>query len=105
MKKLGLVLAVLFGAAPADAQPRTPTPSDPPPPTSTLTSPSAPPPASDPNAGVTAQAQQQPPKETKKEPGRGDFDAGGQVRLPSGPDEEGKYAAFNWIALDGKARY
>ncbi|HEY4176072.1 MAG TPA: hypothetical protein VGM90_04545 [Kofleriaceae bacterium] len=48
-----------------------------------------------------------PPEEQKgpKEPKRGDFDAGGQVRFPSGPDENGKYASFNWVALDGKARY
>jgi hypothetical protein len=43
--------------------------------------------------------------EEKKEPGRGDFDAGGQVRLPSGPDEAGEYATFNWIALDLAGRY
>jgi hypothetical protein len=40
-----------------------------------------------------------------KEPKRGDFDAGGQVRLPSGPDEMGKYATYNWIAADLKGRY
>jgi hypothetical protein len=40
-----------------------------------------------------------------KRPKRGDFDAGGQVRLPSGPDEMGKFAAFNWVALDLKGRY
>jgi hypothetical protein len=48
-----------------------------------------------------------PPEEAKgpKEPKRGDFDAGGQVRLPNGPDENGKFATFNWIAFDLKARY
>lgn len=40
-----------------------------------------------------------------REPGRGDFDAGGQVRLPSGPDEMGQYATFNWIAADLKGKY
>jgi hypothetical protein len=40
-----------------------------------------------------------------KQPKRGDFDAGGQVRLPSGPDEMGQYATFNWVALDLKGRY
>jgi hypothetical protein len=44
-------------------------------------------------------------KMEKKEPGRGDFDAGGQVRLPNGPDEMGEFATFNWIALDLKGRY
>jgi hypothetical protein len=45
--------------------------------------------------------------ETKgpKEPKRGDFDAGGRVRLPNGPDEMGKYATFNWIAADLVGRY
>ncbi|HLU67839.1 MAG TPA: hypothetical protein VKZ63_16255 [Kofleriaceae bacterium] len=43
--------------------------------------------------------------EDKKEPGRGDFDAGGQIRLPNGPDEDGQYATFNWIALDLVGRY
>jgi len=40
-----------------------------------------------------------------KEPGRGDFDAGGQLRLPNGPDELGEYATFNWVAVDLKGRY
>lgn len=40
-----------------------------------------------------------------KQPGRGDFDAGGKVRLPSGPDEMGEFATFNWIALDLGGRY
>jgi hypothetical protein len=44
-------------------------------------------------------------EEMKKEPGRGDFDAGGQVRLPSGPDEMGQYATFNWVAADLKGKY
>jgi hypothetical protein len=38
-------------------------------------------------------------------PKRGDFDFGGQVRLPSGPDEEGAYATFNWIAVDLRGKY
>lgn len=44
-------------------------------------------------------------EEEKKAPGRGDFDAGGQVRLPNGPDEMGEFATFNWVALDVKGRY
>ena len=58
-----------------------------------------PPPA--PETTVTEQA---PPPE-KKEPGKGDFDAGGQVRLPNGPDENNEYATFNWVAVDLKGRY
>lgn len=44
-------------------------------------------------------------KTKKKEPGRGDFDAGGQARFPSGPDEMGTYESFNWIAVDLRGRY
>jgi hypothetical protein len=62
---------------------------------------------------VTAFAQEMPPPQDQppaeeqkpKEPKRGDFDAGGQVRLPSGPDEMGQYATFNWVAVDLKGRY
>jgi hypothetical protein len=47
-----------------------------------------------------------PPEDEKPDrPKRGDFDAGGQVRLPNGPDETGKFATFNWIALDLEGRY
>jgi hypothetical protein len=60
----------------------------------------------DPNMGAQSTATP-PPEDPKavKEPKRGDFDAGGQVRLPNGPDEMGQYATFNWIALDLKAKY
>jgi hypothetical protein len=48
----------------------------------------------------------EPATPPKKEPGRGDFNAGGQVRLPSGPNEMGtEYATFNWIAADLKGKY
>src|SRR3954468_6908569 len=99
MKNISLVL-VLLGTAPALAQPGTPTPSDPnqPPTTQPPTS------TTDPNAMLYA-SPAPAPEEKKKEPGRGDFDAGGQVRLPNGPDEDGAYATFNWIAFDMKARY
>jgi hypothetical protein len=43
--------------------------------------------------------------EEPEKPGRGDFDAGGRVRLPSGPDEMGEFATFNWIAFDLNGRY
>jgi hypothetical protein len=46
-----------------------------------------------------------PPMVDADAPQRGDFDAGGQVRLPSGPDETGTFATFNWVALDLKGRY
>jgi hypothetical protein len=46
-----------------------------------------------------------PPMADADAPKSGDFDAGGQVRLPSGPDEAGKFATFNWVALDLKGRY
>jgi hypothetical protein len=51
-------------------------------------------------AAASAEADKKP-----KQPKRGDFDAGGQVRLPSGPDEDGKFATFNWVAVDLKGRY
>jgi hypothetical protein len=60
----------------------------------------------DPNA-ATAMPAAPVPEEPKgpKEHKRGDFEAGGQLRFPSGPDENGTYDSFNWIALDAKARY
>jgi len=51
----------------------------------------------------TEPAQPEPAKPA--EPQAGDFNAGGQARFPSGPDEDGKYASFNWVAVDLKARY
>lgn len=114
MKNISLVLAVLLGAAPALAQPGTPSPSDPNQPPTTGGPAPAPPPnngmpaapmsTTDPNAALYA-SPAPAPAEKKKEPGRGDFDAGGQVRLPNGPDEDNNYATFNWIAFDLKARY
>ncbi|HUS69127.1 MAG TPA: hypothetical protein VMZ28_31540 [Kofleriaceae bacterium] len=56
-----------------------------------------------PTAEEKAKAEEQ--KKKAKEPKQGDFDAGGQIRLPSGPDEDGEFATFNWIALDLEGRY
>ena len=59
-------------------------------------------------SGMGTEATATPPPDDankKKEPKRGDFDAGGQVRLPNGPDSQGKFATFNWVAFDMKARY
>lgn len=58
-------------------------------------------------------SEQQPPPEApppdakpkEKKPKRGDFDAGGQARFPSGPDEMNEYATFNWVAVDVKGQY
>jgi hypothetical protein len=55
--------------------------------------------------GATAPPAEQVEAKQPKEPKRGDFNAGGQVRLPSGPDEMGEYATFNWVALDMKGKY
>jgi hypothetical protein len=63
---------------------------------------SAPAPTGDPMA---TQASATPEKKGPKEPKRGDFDAGGKFRFPSGPDEMGKFDSFNWVALDGNGRY
>lgn len=81
-----------------------PMPAAPPPPSGM---PMAPPPMP---AGAPPQLDGSPaedPAQAKqpKQPKRGDFDAGGQVRLPSGPDDLDQFAAFNWIALDLKGRY
>ena len=59
---------------------------------------------------ATALAQDDPAPEVSedaepKKPGRGDFDAGGQARLPSGPDEMGEFATFNWVGFDLVGRY
>ncbi len=62
-------------------------------------------PTTPPPPQTMAQPSTPPEPEKDKKPRRGDFDAGGQVRLPSGPDEMGKYATFNWIAVDVKGRY
>lgn len=58
-------------------------------------------------APADAPADQPPPEEKQgpKEPKRGDFDAGGQARFPSGPDEMNQYDSFNWVAVDLKGRY
>jgi hypothetical protein len=89
---------------PVPVQPGDPTAQPPPPmspqgPTSTLV-----PPPGTPGLQDTGAPPAEEPKQPKQ-PKRGDFDAGGQVRLPSGPDEMGEFAAFNWIALDLKGRY
>jgi hypothetical protein len=55
-------------------------------------------------APVPVDAPPEDPNEPKKHKA-GDFDAGGKVRLPNGPDEMGEHATFNWIALDLVGRY
>ncbi len=54
----------------------------------------------DPGAEASAPAPAGP-----RPPGRGDLDAGGQVRLPSGPDEMGQFASFHWVAVDLQGKY
>jgi hypothetical protein len=57
---------------------------------------------------AAAQPEPQPPPEDPKpakEPKAGDFNAGGQLRFPNGPDEMGAYATFNWVAFDARATY
>lgn len=88
MNKLALVLT-LVSAATASAQPSTSTS----PPQSTLDSSAAP--------TLSDEKKEGKPKE----PQRGDFNAGGQARLPSGPDEMGNFGSFNWVAVDLKGRY
>src|SRR5688500_11521783 len=109
--RLGLIAFVSLTASSALAQqaapqppPASPAPPMPAPVMPTATPASAPAPtgapmgASDPNAvAATAPA---PEKKGPKEPKRGDFDAGGKFRFPSGPDEAGAFDSFNWVALD-----
>jgi len=54
---------------------------------------------------TTATATAEPTKPVSKEPKPGDFDAGGQLKLPSGPDGDGKFATYNWIGVDVKGKY
>ena len=109
MKHFAFVVTLLSAAtvyaqpsqtqSPPEPQPQPeaqPTPPQPPAggyiPQSTLESSATPP--------VTAEE-----KKKAKEPKAGDFNAGGQARFPSGPDEMGQYANFNWVAVDLKGRY
>lgn len=88
-----LMAAAIGGSAAAQTPPDAAPP--PPIPMSTL----------DPAPAGSVAAESSDEEQDPKQPKRGDFDAGGQVRLPSGPDEENKFASFNWIALDLKGRY
>jgi hypothetical protein len=54
---------------------------------------------------TTASAALAAEQPTPKLPKAGDFDAGGQLRFPSGPDADGKFATYNWIAVDLKGKY
>ncbi len=97
MSRLAFVLTLLgsvaTAAAQATEQPPSPPPGDPVVPQSTLA----------PSASLGAPPP--PPAEKTKEPKAGDFNAGGQARFPSGPDNMGEYANFNWVAFDLKGRY
>jgi hypothetical protein len=94
---------------PGPASPGTPDPSVPPAPTP----PNAPDlgipgvnPGGMTTTSVSQQGQVQPgPSQGPKLPKRGDFDAGGNVAFPSGPDKDGRYATYNWITADLKGRY
>ncbi len=86
-----LIVCAASGRALAQTSPTTPT--TPAPPATT------PPPA---DTGATPADQ---PPAAPKQPKAGDFDAGGQVRLPNGPDATGQFATFHWVAVDLKAKY
>ena len=94
-------------STPPASMPQLPSASDP----YGIDTPSAPagtPGAATPAAGATnsATASSGPAKATGPvEPKAGDFDAGGQVRLPNGPDAMGRFATYNWVAVDAKAKY
>lgn len=95
MKKLAFVLTLLSAAA-AAAQPATTT--------NPAQSPNSSATTLDPNSAPTLDEDNKD-SDKPKEPKRGDFDAGGQARFPSGPDEAGKFASFNWVAIDLKGKY
>jgi hypothetical protein len=110
-----LIAGALVGVAAAQPAPPPPAPEMPPP------APQMPPPPTIPTAAsigaspsTTSMAAMGSPTSTTatatpdaapKEPKAGDFDAGGQMRLPSGPDEQGKFATWNWVAVDLKGKY
>jgi hypothetical protein len=56
---------------------------------------------------TTSNSEAPPPeqKDGEKKPKRGDFDAGGQLRFPSGPGDDGTYGTFNFVGFDAKGRY
>lgn len=96
--------------APAPAPMPTPTPApagDPaaPAPTPGPDAQPQPPPAYPTYAPPTPYTGEDPDAAAKKGPRRGSFDAGGKVRFPSGPDETGEYATWNWVAFDAIGRY
>jgi hypothetical protein len=123
MQQLALVLTLLGVAGTATAQPSTNTspPQGSPPegtqPDGTQPAPDATQPPQQPTTSgapmstlstLDASATPTMPPEQKsgpKEPKAGDFNAGGQARFPSGPDETGQFASFNWVAADLKGRY
>jgi hypothetical protein len=93
------IILTLLGSATAFAQPAAtpPTPAD-----------SGIPGVADPNATTSTSTSANAPANPDngpKQPKRGDFDAGGDVRLPNGPDATGKYSTWNWVAADLKGRY
>lgn len=59
----------------------------------------------DPNAPSAFAQAPAPDPNTPKTPKAGDWDAGGQLKFPSGPDGDGKYATYNWIDVDLKGTY
>jgi len=118
MHRMSLV-TVLFASATAAAQTAPDQPAPAPPatlPTPTLPAATVAPyvpsnaqsfgdPASPTTATASTTAQPATDKPKSKEHQAGDFDAGGQLKLPSGPDETGKFATYNWIAVDAKGTY
>jgi hypothetical protein len=102
MLRFAIVLT-LVGTATASAQPAATPPAQP------TAADLGIPGVADPNAmtSTSMSASNAPanPDNGPKQPKRGDFDAGGDVRLPNGPDSTGKYSTWNWVAADLKGRY
>ncbi len=113
MHRLALVTTLLITST-ALAQNPTPSPDQAPPTPAPPTVPTAPTTPTMPTAPTmpdpsTAMPPTEPPPEEDKAKEKkhksGDFDAGGQLRFPKGPDEMGEYKAFNWVAFDAKGTY
>lgn len=101
MHRLALVTTLLITS---NALAQNPTPDGAPPapvPPTMPTTPTMP----DPSATTTTPPPEEEEKGKEKKHESGDFDAGGQLRFPKGPDEMGEYKAFNWVAFDAKGTY
>jgi hypothetical protein len=103
LTRLGLCvgLFVSIGIARADEPAATPTPA----PAAIAPAPALAPAAAD-STSASASTTVEPAAPTPDNPdAKGKFNAGGALAFPSGPDDTGKYASFNWVKLNAIGRY